>query len=126
VHEISAAAITAAEKPDHGNGSGSIRLVWGKLLEEKGARRGWPVDLGRARGAERGHGQRGVRAERNRGVRARGGIRKVEGRPLTSGPQCQWRAGDASWQVGRAGGRGVNWACGVEVAGLLGSVGLVD
>ena len=41
---------------DRGNGSGSIRLVWGKLLEEKGARRGWPVDLGRARGAEQGHG----------------------------------------------------------------------
>ena len=34
----------AVEKPDHGNGSGSIRLVRGKLLEEKDARRGWPVD----------------------------------------------------------------------------------
>jgi len=44
---------------DRGNVSGSIRLVWGKLLEEMGARRGWPVDLGRVRGAEQGHGTAG-------------------------------------------------------------------
>ena len=81
-------------------GVDASRRVWHRY--------GWPVGHGHAHGAERGHGQRGVRAERNRGVRARGGRRKVEGRPLTSGPRCQWRAGDASWQVGRA--RGTGWA----------------
>ena len=87
---------------DRGNGSGSIRLMWGKLLEEKGARRGWPVDLGHPRGAEQGH----------RTARGCGG-RGAEG--ADAGKKGRW---------GMTGGvglsaRGVNAACG----SVLGDVG---
>jgi len=68
VHEISAAAITAVEKSDHGNGSGSIRLVWGKLLEEKDARRGWPVDPAGAGGPRAG--KFGAAGPASRGMRS--------------------------------------------------------
>ena len=89
---------------DRGNGSGSIRLVWGKLLEETGARRAGQWTSG-ARGAGRDHGQRGGAAERSRAVRARGGRRQVEGRSLTSGP-------------GRSGGRGARDAGRALASGL--------
>ena len=80
-----------------------------------GRRYSWPVGHGRAHGAERGHGQRRVRARWSRGVRARGGRRKVERRPLTSGPGrserralrrwlgCAWRAGRVLGRLGLSG-----------------------